>query len=154
MNATTKQCSKCLEYLSLSFFYKEKRAPLGLRSECKACGKEAERRYYSEPGPIGDARRERRTNRDSVRDRAKWTEMPKEQRKRLSEKKRQNPHTLVRETLKRHLRKGLVVKLPCEVCGNTKVDGHHDDYSKPLEVRWLCKVHHLEAHGRKQRITL
>lgn len=45
------------------------------------------------------------------------------------------------------LRFGLIEKMPCEVCGATKVDGHHDDYEKPFEVRWLCKRHHLELHG-------
>ena len=37
---------------------------------------------------------------------------------------------------------------PCEVCGSAKVEAHHDDYSKPLEVRWLCRMHHLVHHGK------
>lgn len=49
-----------------------------------------------------------------------------------------------------HLAKlrGVLIKQPCEVCGNVKSDGHHDDYSKPLEVRWLCRVHHMELHRK------
>lgn len=41
---------------------------------------------------------------------------------------------------------GSLVRMPCEVCGATRVDAHHDDYSKPLDVRWLCRGHHLEHH--------
>jgi hypothetical protein len=45
---------------------------------------------------------------------------------------------------------GRVVRKPCEVCGNPKSHGHHDDYSKPLKVRWLCARHHNQHH-REQR---
>ena len=48
--------------------------------------------------------------------------------------------------LRRELKKGTISKLPCEVCGNPKVQGHHEDYSKPLEVKWLCVQHHRKAH--------
>jgi hypothetical protein len=35
---------------------------------------------------------------------------------------------------------------PCRVCGNPKTDAHHDDYTKPLEVDWLCRLHHIARH--------
>lgn len=44
------------------------------------------------------------------------------------------------------IRRGELIRGPCEVCGEAKTDGHHDDYSKPLSVRWLCRTHHIEAH--------
>lgn len=47
------------------------------------------------------------------------------------------------------VRSGRIKKLPCEVCGSkVRIQGHHDDYSKPLEVRWLCQVHHKELHRK------
>lgn len=44
-----------------------------------------------------------------------------------------------------NLRNGKLIKLPCSVCGSVKSEAHHPDYSKPLEVEWYCKKHHLEA---------
>lgn len=41
---------------------------------------------------------------------------------------------------------------PCLVCGSTsRVEGHHEDYSKPLDVLWLCRHHHLDLHKIKRR---
>jgi len=48
----------------------------------------------------------------------------------------------VRKKVYTALRNGKLVKQPCH-CGNVKVEAHHEDYSKPLEVKWLCKQHHL-----------
>lgn len=46
------------------------------------------------------------------------------------------------------IRDGILVKLPCEVCGATKrVEGHHPAYSMPLDVVWLCKPHHQQLHN-------
>lgn len=44
------------------------------------------------------------------------------------------------------IRDRVLKKLPCEVCGKTDVNAHHDDYDKPLTVRWLCPEHHAEWH--------
>ena len=37
----------------------------------------------------------------------------------------------------------------CEKCGNKlKLHAHHKDYSKPLDVTWLCRYCHEEIHSR------
>ena len=45
------------------------------------------------------------------------------------------------------IRSGKITKSPCERCGKLKgVHAHHEDYSKPFDVMWLCKKHHGERH--------
>jgi hypothetical protein len=52
------------------------------------------------------------------------------------------------------IRCGKLVKQPCEKCGALKVQAHHDDYSKPLDVRWLCIPHHNQHHVREREQEL
>jgi len=49
-----------------------------------------------------------------------------------------------------YLKRGLLVRGPCHVCGATSSQMHHEDYAKPLEIRWLCRICHLDLH-RKER---
>lgn len=44
------------------------------------------------------------------------------------------------------VRDGKLTPLPCLVCGE-KAHAHHPDYSRPLDVVWLCPKHHKEAHS-------
>ena len=37
-------------------------------------------------------------------------------------------------------------KQTCKICGKKKVEAHHKDYSKPLDVVWLCHKHHMDEH--------
>jgi endogenous inhibitor of DNA gyrase (YacG/DUF329 family) len=37
---------------------------------------------------------------------------------------------------------GRLLRQPCEICGTEDVEAHHVDYFDPLNVRWLCFVHH------------
>lgn len=48
------------------------------------------------------------------------------------------------------IRRGDLARGPCECCGAEKVDAHHDDYEKPLAVRWLCRIHHSDLHAKAE----
>lgn len=53
----------------------------------------------------------------------------------------------VRSKTKMRIRRGLLIKQPCEVCHITeKVEAHHKDYNKPYDITWLCFKHHRELH--------
>ena len=60
-----------------------------------------------------------------------------------------------RNAVFRAVKSGRLTRLPCEGCGERNSEGHHDDYDKPLEVRWLCNHHHNEWHriNGKSRFT-
>jgi len=47
-----------------------------------------------------------------------------------------------------YIKRGKIKKGPCVVCGSDKVQAHHKDYSKPLEVEWYCTEHHIELHKK------
>jgi hypothetical protein len=44
------------------------------------------------------------------------------------------------------LRRGIISRRPCEVCGAEPAEAHHDDHTNPLKVRWLCRLHHKAEH--------
>lgn len=46
----------------------------------------------------------------------------------------------------RAIKAGKLVREPCEICGDPRSHAHHDDYSKPFEVRWFCALHHKLYH--------
>lgn len=53
-----------------------------------------------------------------------------------------------------YLKRGLLKEQPCEDCGSDQVEIHHDDYSKPLQVRWKCRPCHLEHHRAEHTSAL
>ncbi len=44
------------------------------------------------------------------------------------------------------IKSGILIKMPCVSCGEYKSEAHHPDYSKPLEVVWLCRPCHNKEH--------
>lgn len=62
--------------------------------------------------------------------------------------RRQNPEKyLAHVAVQRALLSGQLVKSSCEICGDPNVDAHHSNYYQPLEIRWLCRQHHMRLHA-------
>ncbi len=54
--------------------------------------------------------------------------------------------------LRNEIKQGRIIRKPCEICGKEKTDAHHADYNKPLQVMWLCRLHHKEWHRNNKAI--
>jgi hypothetical protein len=86
-------------------------------------------------------------NPDLVVAREKARANTEERRQSLRRSMARNPEKVAaRRKLEDAVRHGRVKKEPCVGCGATRVEGHHPDYTKPLEVIWYCRRHHVEVH--------
>lgn len=61
-------------------------------------------------------------------------------------RKRHPERIVARSIVGRALKSGALVRESCVVCGSQKSQAHHEDYSRPLEIVWLCQKHHTERH--------
>ena len=62
-----------------------------------------------------------------------------------NKKRRTSKQVKAREAVHCAIKSGRLKKQPCIVCG-AKAEAHHSDYSKPLDVDWLCRKHHALWH--------
>lgn len=138
-----KRCFKCNIVKSLDEFYRHPGMGDGRLNKCIECTRSDVRRNYSskrEQYRLYDQERQQRPERKQLK-----LVYQTNHRKLNPEKYK------ARNALNNAIRDGKIQRQPCEVCGTTsRVEGHHADYSKPLEVHWLCFTHHREhGHGQK-----
>lgn len=51
-------------------------------------------------------------------------------------------------------RRGKLVPQPCEACGTVAEEMHHEDYDRPLDVRWFCRPCHIDLHYGPRRPSI
>lgn len=133
-----KRCFKCGQTKPLEWFYRHPKMADGYLGKCKECTKQdVARRATLKRVEIVAYERER-----SVRParRAKTLGYMRVARRRHPER------FAARAAVSYAVRVGHLVRRPCEVCGEPRAQAHHEDYSRPLEVRWLCLRHHWAQH--------
>lgn len=142
-------CKTCGEIKSVSAFYRSS------LSRCKECTKKAATEYRwnnieyvrefdrqrgltPERKAVVKAQYRKRTSTKAGRAREialkrEWVERNRHKR---------NVHIVVGNAIKR----GLIVPERCFRCGAEKAQAHHEDYSKPFEITWLCEPCHGARH--------
>lgn len=132
-----KTCFKCLRVLERSEFYRNHRMSDGLMGKCKSCTCADVRRNYAE----------RRENK-STYERARFKTPHRKALVALYQKAHRVRHPeryRARTALNNAVRDGRLERRPCVHCGTrVRVQAHHHDYSKPLDVTWACFICHRE----------
>ena len=149
-----KQCFKCLQAKSLYEFYKHPQMADGHLNKCKDCAKAdvrmaRQRRidYYRERDKARNGLPHR------VEGRRRYMKTPAGKRvkaKTINNYKKKYPERVfAARKINNAVRDGRIHKPDtCSSCGsNNTIHGHHEDYSKPLEVTWLCPSCHKAVHN-------
>ena len=135
-----KVCFKCNQEKPIDEFYKHPAMGDGHLGKCKECAKkDAAENYTNNREHYSQYEKERNQRLD------RKTKKHEYARKRNAE---QSEKHAARKAVSNAVRDGRLKKQPCEVCQNPKAQAHHEDYSKPLDVNWLCFRHHRERHGQ------
>lgn len=126
-----KDCRKCGSHYGayskeglLAFFFGDRNKSDSMHTVCKACHK----KYRRADAGTGRSRDIEKVNRQAAR----YPEKIK-----------------ARNALKNAVAYGKIIrKTVCEKCESKhRVQAHHPDYSKPLDVMWLCHPCHMKEHG-------
>ena len=149
-----KTCFKCGAGKPLTEFYKHNGMADGHLNKCKECAKSDVRKRRNDN--IEEYRaKDRKRHRDNPERREYNNARSKSWRKnnplRHAEltnawRKRNPEKRSAHRKVERAIKSGRLVRGLCEICGSHNVHAHHDDYSKPLDVRWLCPKHHIAEH--------
>lgn len=148
-----KQCFKCGEEKPLTEFYAHPQMADGHLNKCKDCAKK-------------DVLKNRASRVEYYRayDRDRFQNNPDRRAATLEANRRNYDPRKASAANRRHrgryperytaknavnnaVRDGKLERQPfCEICGEPSQHAHHDDYSKPLDVRWLCGPCHRRVH--------
>lgn len=142
MDTETKRCPRCERDLPHDCFSRDARTKSGLRCYCRECTAAKRKEQHWSEGMTNEQLEARR-----VRAR-QWKEANPDRHaaNTISYLRRHPDRAAAGQAVRKAIREGRLARQPCEVCGTeTDVHAHHEDYSRPFEIRWLCRAHHAAA---------
>lgn len=130
-----KTCTRCNKVKPFDAFQVRRASDDGMTAACKVCLSEYEAARANLPHRIKARTEYRKTDAYALsheKAAKRWAANHPDRRK---------ANNLVNNAV----RDGRLTPTPCWACGS-QAEAHHPDYSRPLDVVWLCKHHHRAAH--------
>lgn len=130
-----KICTYCKVEKPLTAFRKDNQVKDGLSRKCREC---FSKDYYA--NREGEAIRHKKYKENYRKTKAeKFRSLPPEVRK-------------ARQTVAARIKYNTITRpSECDICKREcKPDAHHEDYSKPLDIMWLCRSCHGQVHRFKR----
>lgn len=135
---SSKTCFKCNTEKPLTLFYKHREMLDGHLNKCIECAKidvakhrkgnlERIRQYDRERGKLENRKLQSAKNSKALKERI-------------------TNYSSLHCKITRMVKSGAIVKQPCCMCGSVMVHAHLDEYKEPIEIMWLCAVHHKARH--------
>jgi len=139
-----KTCRLCKKQIPINLFITEQHGETTYYRSCRAChvAKEKQRRAKNPEKHREYRRRWRDKNKESIAASHKLYVYN------YPEKRG------ARRAVTQALTAGRLFRTPCEVCMEMDVEAHHDSYDEKdwLNVRWLCRKHHVEHHTKVRNL--
>ena len=148
-----KKCNSCGEEKDNSEFHLRRASPGGLAAKCKICQRAYDKARANNPDRVkarADYAKSGAGIKAGKKARKKWASKNKGKIYEITKSYRErNPNKYkAHGKIAYAIKTGDLVSMPCEVCKSTEnLHAHHDDYAKPLNIRWLCSAHHSQWHA-------
>lgn len=158
-DAGYKECGGCNEVKPFEKFYRDRKRTDGRQTRCKRCQSSEGRawRLANKAHAASLGRRWDENNREKRREKAReWRKAnPGKATEHAAKARRRNPEKVrARKLVHRAIERGTMQKPHgCSLCGKEPperlLQAHHPDYSKPLDVEWLCPRCHGLVHRKE-----
>lgn len=145
-----KSCRSCGKKKALKSFYTHKAMDDGHLNYCKDCVKARvanHRKEHLETIRAYDRSRADEPQRKAARDARRALRLPKDAAAQAAWGRRNLHKKRAHCIARRAVLSGKLIPKLCK-CGRIDVQAHHDDYSQPLEVVWLCPPCHGARHRK------
>jgi hypothetical protein len=171
-NIMQRECTICKQEKPLEEFGKSKKGKYGHDAQCKKCRYQRTGRAHflaNKEKCYANAAKWHKENREHINKKNKerydadpskvlerqrlYPYIARESTKRYREKHREKVNAQCQ--LRDHVKRGNIIKpTTCSICNSDQwIEAHHADYTKPLEVVWLCKKCHVAIHkGLQDRV--